>query len=85
MSEQYDENPPIEVEETVEEPAVVDEDVAVDPVDAVDQSESSEPHRRPVDVDRRGRPGRREVAEDNPVAEVPTRPSRGRPTRPPTR
>ena len=41
VSEQYDENPPIEVEETVEEPTVDDQD-AVDPVDPADPADPAE-------------------------------------------
>jgi transcriptional antiterminator NusG len=61
VSEQHDENPPIEVEETVEEPAVGDQGDATDPVDPVD----------PVDQVESDDPAEEMVAEGDPVTEVP--------------
>ena len=64
VSEQYDENPPIEVEETVEEPAVDDQSDAVDPVDQIDQIDQDD-QIEPAD------PAEQMVAEGDPVVEVP--------------
>ena len=76
VSEQYDENQPIEVEETVDEPAVGDQSDAVDPldqsdavdpldqsdaVDPLDQSESGDPTEPAEDM----------IAEGDPLIDVP--------------
>jgi transcriptional antiterminator NusG len=61
VSEQHDENPPIEVEETVEAPAVGDQGDATDPVDPVD----------PADHVESDDPAEKMVAEGDPVTEVP--------------
>ena len=48
VSEQHDENPPIEVEETVEEPAVDDHSGAVEPADPAEPVDPTDPAEEPV-------------------------------------